>query len=100
MCNCGRAEADDGAERGGEFDAVSPGGEAGVADAVEDENEGGDGGGEEDEEDITVGFDTPESVSPATVSQSLALSVLGTTVYPRLFYVTIGDADVFIATKT
>jgi len=56
MCNCGRVEADDGGERGGEFDAVSPGGEAGVADAVEEENEGGDGGGEE-EEDITVRFD-------------------------------------------
>ena len=56
MCNCGRAEADDGGERGGEFDAVSPGGEAGGADAVEEENEGGDGGGEE-EEDITVGLD-------------------------------------------
>jgi hypothetical protein len=56
MCNCGRVEADDGGERGGEFDAVSPGGEAGVADAVEEENEGGDGGGEE-KEDITVRLD-------------------------------------------
>lgn len=84
MCNCGRVEADDGGERGGEFDAVSPGGEAGVADAVEEENEGGDGGGEE-EEDITVRFDRGR------------LQNLFPSVYSWLFYRGIG---VFIATKT
>jgi len=52
MCNCGRADADEGGEedveRGDEFDAVSPGGEAGGADAIEEEKGGGDGDGEEE----------------------------------------------------
>lgn len=95
MCNCGRAEADDGGERGGEFDAVSPGGEA-----VEEENEGGDGGGEE-EEDIWVGFDRGrlQSLFP-TVSHALLFPFWALPYIPSLFYVTIADADVFIATKT